>query len=225
MLTIDKYAYQNRWIAFSPSAKALFYVAVLILALTGPMLVQAILFLCMVPLTLYVVKIHFKQYLKWLLLPFSFLLFSLLSILISISKDPSSFLASISIGSFYLGISDVTITTATQVFFRSIACLAATYFFVLTVPVVQLTKVMKQIFIPKVLIELTILIYRFIFIFLEEAAAIRKAQSLRFGYHGLKNSYRSFGMLVNTLFNRVMKRYNEMVVTLDVKLYQGEFHI
>ncbi|EAG4886045.1 cobalamin biosynthesis protein CbiQ, partial [Listeria monocytogenes] len=98
MLTIDKYAYQNRWIAFSPSAKALFYVAILILALTGPVLVQAILFLCMVPLTLYVVKIHFKQYLKWLLLPFSFLLFSLLSILISISKDPSSFLASISIG-------------------------------------------------------------------------------------------------------------------------------
>ncbi|EEO6663410.1 cobalamin biosynthesis protein CbiQ, partial [Escherichia coli] len=42
---------------------------------------------------------------------------------------------------------------------------------------------------------------------------------------GIKNSYRSFGMLVNTLFNRVMKRYNEMVVTLDVKLYQGEFHI
>ncbi|HEM1680619.1 TPA: cobalamin biosynthesis protein CbiQ, partial [Listeria monocytogenes] len=23
----------------------------------------------------------------------------------------------------------------------------------------------------------------------------------------------------------VMKRYNEMVITLDVKLYQGEFHI
>lgn len=84
---------------------------------------------------------------------------------------------------------------------------------------------MKRIFIPKVLIELMILIYRFIFIFLEEATAIRKAQSLRFGYHGIKNSYRSFGMLVNTLFNRVMKRYNEMVVTLDVKLYQGEFHI
>lgn len=116
MLTIDKYAYQNRWIAFSPSLKALFYVAILILALTGPVLIQAILFFCMVPLTLYVVKIHFKQYLKWLLLPFSFLLFSLLSILISISKDPSSFLASISIGSLYLGVSDVTITTATQVF-------------------------------------------------------------------------------------------------------------
>lgn len=184
MLTIDKYAYQNRWIAFSPSAKALFYVAILILALTGPVLVQAILFLCMVPLTLYVVKIHFKQYLKWLLLPFSFLLFSLLSILISISKDPSSFLASISIGSFYLGISDVTITTATQVFFRSIACLAATYFFVLTVPVVQLTKVMKRIFIPKVLIELTILIYRFIFIFRRSDGDSKSTEpSLRLSRH------------------------------------------
>ncbi len=165
MLTIDKYAYQNRWIAFSPSLKALFYVAILILALTGPVLIQAILFFCMVPLTLYVVKIHFKQYLKWLLLPFSFLLFSLLSILISISKDPSSFLASISIGSLYLGVSDVTITTATQVFFPEYRLLSRNLLFRLDRSRGTINKVMKRIFIPKVLIELTILIYRFIFIF------------------------------------------------------------
>ncbi|MGC9268436.1 cobalamin biosynthesis protein CbiQ, partial [Listeria ivanovii] len=57
MLTIDKYAYQNRWIAYSPSGKSLFYLIILVLSLTGPVIVQAGLFLCMVPLTLYVVKI------------------------------------------------------------------------------------------------------------------------------------------------------------------------
>lgn len=97
--------------------------------------------------------------------------------------------------------------------------------FVLTVPVQQLVKVMRTIHIPVLLIELMVLIYRFIFIFIEEAAAIRHAQQLRFGYHGLKNSYKSLAMLVNVLFQRVMLRYRDMSVVLDVKLFQGDFHV
>ena len=38
--------------------------------------------------------------------------------------------------------------------------------------------------------------YRFIFILLEEAAAIRKAQSLRFGYRNLRTSFQSLAMLI-----------------------------
>ncbi|EFS03507.1 cobalt transport protein, partial [Listeria seeligeri FSL S4-171] len=41
MLTIDKYAYQNRWIAYSPSGKSLFYLIILVMSLTGPLIVQA----------------------------------------------------------------------------------------------------------------------------------------------------------------------------------------
>ncbi|MGL4914480.1 MAG: CbiQ family ECF transporter T component, partial [Romboutsia sp.] len=72
---------------------------------------------------------------------------------------------------------------------------------------------------------LSILVYRFIFIFLEEVSDIRKSQQLRFGYINLKTSYNSCGILGNMLFKRMMKRYEDMCISLDMKLYDGKFHI
>ncbi|WCF06671.1 energy-coupling factor ABC transporter transmembrane protein [Paenibacillus thiaminolyticus] len=225
MLTIDKYAYHNRWIGVSPCIKISGYMLLLILSLSGPAVLQAAICLLLVPLTMYVAKMKCSHYIKWFMLPFSFLLFSIISILISVSPSADGLLWKVQAGSLYLGISDATMQAAAQVLFRSTACLACTLYFVLTVPVQQLVKVMRTIHIPVLLIELMVLIYRFIFIFIEEAAAIRHAQQLRFGYHGLKNSYKSLAMLVNVLFQRVMLRYRDMSVVLDVKLFQGDFHV
>ena len=62
-------------------------------------------------------------------------------------------------------------------------------------------------------------------LFFEEVADIRTSQELRFGYINLKNGYRSFGLLVNMLFKRMMIRYDEMSIALDMKLFDGTFHI
>ena len=66
---------------------------------------------------------------------------------------------------------------------------------------------------------------RFLFILLDEAVAIRRAQTLRFGYCSLPNGYRSLAMLAGLLFTRVLMRYQQMTTTLDIKLYQGDFHL
>ena len=66
--------------------------------------------------------------------------------------------------------------------------------------------------------------YRFIFILLEEAAAIRKAQSLRFGYRNLRTSFQSLAMLIGMLLQRVIYRYQQMEIALEMKLFQGEFY-
>ncbi|MEG2789687.1 MAG: CbiQ family ECF transporter T component, partial [Romboutsia sp.] len=68
-------------------------------------------------------------------------------------------------------------------------------------------------------------VYRFIFIFLEEVVDIKKSQELRFGYINLKISYKSIGLLGNLLYQRMMKRYDDMSISLDMKLYDGKFHI
>lgn len=78
---------------------------------------------------------------------------------------------------------------------------------------------------PRLLIEQILLIWRFIFILLDEALAIHRAQTLRFGYRRLPQSYRSLAMLVGLLFSRVLIRYQQMATALDVKLYQGDFHL
>lgn len=60
---------------------------------------------------------------------------------------------------------------------------------------------------------------------MEEVLDIRTSQELRFGYINLKNGYHSFGLLVNMLFKRMMIRYDEMSIALDMKLFDGTFHI
>ncbi|BFH15251.1 cobalt ECF transporter T component CbiQ [Paenibacillus melissococcoides] len=225
MLTIDKYAYHNRWLGVSPYIKTFGYMLLLMLSLNGSAALQAVICLLLVPLTMYVAKMSGRQYLKWFMLPFSFLLMSIVSILVSVSVSADGLLWKVQAGSLYFGISDATMQAAAHVLFRSTACLACTLLFVLTVPVQQLVKVMRTIHIPVLLVEFMVLIYRFIFIFIEEAAAIRQAQQLRFGYRGLANSYNSLAMLVNVLFQRVMLRYRDMSVALEVKLYQGDFHV
>jgi len=51
------------------------------------------------------------------------------------------------------------------------------------------------------------------------------AQEIRFGYSNFKNSFRSTTLLMKSLFIRVLLRYEDMVVSLDCKLYDGEFKI
>ena len=62
-------------------------------------------------------------------------------------------------------------------------------------------------------------------LFLEEFSEIYKSQELRFGYINLKTSYKSLGILGSMLYKRLMTRYDDMCISLDIKLYDGKFHI
>lgn len=78
---------------------------------------------------------------------------------------------------------------------------------------------------PKALLEIILLTYRFIFIFLDEVSAIKRAQTLRFGYISPRTSYRSLGMLITMLLSRVLTRYSQMTIALETKLFKGDFHL
>ena len=54
---------------------------------------------------------------------------------------------------------------------------------------------------------------------------IYNIQEMKFGYYGMRNSYRSLGLLIKHLFVRILKRYEDMVIALETKLYDGEFKI
>ena len=95
----------------------------------------------------------------------------------------------------------------------------------LNLPVPQLIILLKRGRVPRLLTEQILLTWRFIFILLDEAFAIHRAQTLRFGYGSLSQGYRSLSMLVGLLFSRVLLRYQQMNSALDIKLYQGDFHL
>ena len=225
MLMIDHLAYQNRWRNINPLTKFFSYLAVLISVFWLPPIVQIVLAFGLILLTIYVAKISLRRYLLWLLLPSSFLLLSLIGILLSFSRNAENMLFSISFGSFYFGVYERSIFIAMTVVCRSFAALIVTGLFVMSTPFNQLITIGKRCKVPLLLLEITLLTYRFIFIFLEEMVMIYRIQTLRFGYRTLKTGYHSLAILVVMLFERVFIRYRQMAIALEMKLYQGQFHV
>ncbi|GAA3648471.1 cobalt ECF transporter T component CbiQ [Asaccharospora irregularis] len=226
MLLIDKYAYTNRLRNLSPGIKASIGAIFLIASMLFKnlyILIGNILFMSFIIVV--VAKIDFKSYINILKIPMYFLLMGVGMNLLNISVDGKELLYGCKFFSFYIGISRISIDTSIHILFRAISCLTCVYFFMLTTPFNQLIFLLKKLHLPDNLIEVTMLIYRFIFILLEEVSDIKKSQELRFGYVNLKTSYKSLGILVNLLYRRIMKRYDDMCVSLDIKLYDGKFHI
>ena len=225
-MIIDDYAYRNRLSKVNPNIKFVIGMLLLILSLINPYnYISLLIILTMSFIIVGVAKIELKDYIHFIKIPITFLIISIIMILINFSNDKDILLYSIEIGSLYVGVSVESINSATHLFFRALSCLTCIYFIMLTTPFNQLIFVFKKLHLPDIVLEIAMLMYRFIFIFMEEVADIRKSQELRFGYINLKNGYNSFGLLVSMLFKRMMIRYDEMSIALDMKLYDGTFYI
>lgn len=225
MLIIDKYAYTNNLKDFNPKIKFLLVVLALIVStITKNVYIHMGLFLMFLILTVFIAGIPFRNYLKILLLPFGFLAISTVVILFSIS-DQEIFLYSIKIGGKFLGITSENLAMASLVFFRSMASVSATFFLSLTTSLINLIRVFKFLRLPDLLVELLVLIYRFIFLFLSEMNEIFVSQNLRFGYINRRAGIRSSSLLIKTLFISMFIKYRDMQDTLELKLYNGKFSI
>lgn len=225
MLIIDKYAYNNKLRDFNASYKILLVAIGLIIATSiSNNYINLGIFLLMVFLTTYVAAIPFVNYLRILIIPSSFLFVSIIAILLSIS-DQDTYIYSLKIGRYFIGVSGDSVSTSLNTLTRVMASMSLTFFLSLSTPLNNLIRVFKRMKTPSILIELIVLTYRFIFIFLEESINIQRAQEVRFGYRGFKNSINSIALLIRSLFIRVLIRYREMVNSLDSKLYNGEFKV
>lgn len=91
---------------------------------------------------------------------------------------------------------------AVLVFSRSISGLSCLYFLSLSTPVTHLFYVLKELKLPEIFIELSMLIYRYIFVFLDLAMKMEDAQNMRMGYISFKNWMHSLAILASTLFIR-----------------------
>lgn len=222
-MLIDRIAYENRLLEVSPMKKSAAYLCLLLVCfLTGP-LVQGLLILAIIPLTIYTAKVTPQRYLKWLMIPLPFLAVSLITILLTTSPNAGDLLISLPFFGRFLGISAASLDMGMHLFFRSFSCLVCTYLYILSVPFQQILQVMKWAHFPLLLIELTMLMYRFIFIFLDEVFILKRSQEMRFGFNGLKNSYLSLGMMIKLLFLQTFDRFNKMTLSLEMKFFNGDF--
>ncbi|CEN22036.1 cobalt ECF transporter T component CbiQ [Paraclostridium sordellii] len=226
MLEIDKCAYTNSIKDVNPIFKFIVaFISMTVSIFTNSIRLHLLIMLILTILIVFLAKVDIKLYMKYLRIPIYFLLIGTILNLINISFESKDFVFNIKILGLYIGTTKFAIDNTMHILLRALSCIISIYFLILTTPFNQLIIIFKKLHFPDVLIELMILTYRFIFIFLEEIKDIYKSQQLKFGYINLKNSYNSTALLIKVLFFRMMKKYEDMSITLDIKLYDGKFHI
>lgn len=228
MLNIDGFAYNNRLRRVHPMEKAAFAFVTMFLCLgfSQPVL-SCLVILLMAFAIVWLAGIPLKMYFKLLFLPFSFLLISVLTIAVSISTRglATDLLTGITISGITLGITQAGLTSAGGLFFKSLGAVSCLYFLSLTTPAVEITSVMKKLKFPALFIELTDLIYRFIFVMLAAAGDIYTSQASRWGYASVGNSMKSLGQLTAALFVKALHRSEALFTALSSRGYTGQLYV
>jgi cobalt/nickel transport system permease protein len=90
---------------------------------------------------------------------------------------------------------------------------------------IEIFSVLKSLGLPDFLIELSMLMYRYIFVFVDQAALIHSAQVMRLGDAGIKKSINSFAMLSSVLFLRAWEQGERLIVAMDARCYDGKLDL
>lgn len=232
MLIIDRFAYNNRFALLNPEIKVISSLALIVLSvMNSNIYFSCIIILGVILMTVLGAGIPYKTYLKMLLVPFIYLLISILTVVFSfgfsknIELSRFVFIKRFDFLNFYIGIAHGSLSNGLITALRAVSAIVSMYFLILTTPCNQQVKVMKKVRLPDLFIELYVLTYRFIAIFFEEAVLIHTAQKMRFGYNNYHNSMNSLAILLKTLFVRIMKRYRDMESILEIKHFDGNFYV
>ncbi len=165
-------------------------------------------------------KIPIKTYLKILTIPASFVITS--AIIIAFISGSGQNLFSFEIFGHTFGVNKEGLNMAILVLSRSFGGTACLFFLALTTPMIDLFAVLKMTKLPDSLIEISMMMYRYIFVFLDVAMGIKYAQTVRLGYRDFKTSFRSLVMLGANLFIRSWEQGEKLYLSMNSRCYEGK---
>lgn len=115
----------------------------------------------------------------------------------------------------------------TMIMVRMLASVSLLLFLSVTTPVHEIGYALVYLRFPKVIVEILLLTYRYLFVLWDEGMRIRHAQVLRLGYHGgrgmnsWKRSIQSTSTLMGMVFIRAYDRAENTFNAMQVRSYNG----
>ncbi|MDP3624848.1 MAG: cobalt ECF transporter T component CbiQ, partial [Methanobacteriaceae archaeon] len=220
--TLDNFAHHNELRGTNVHFKVLFALLTMLVSLisTSPVVPIIITFL-MSFLIIFKAKIPWKFYLKFLTIPFifGFLTFVFMALFFGVGTtiyEFNIFNLAVTVDGFNLGL---------LVFARIMGGFSCMAFLALTTPMTELFSVLETFKIPKIVLEIAMMMYRYIFVFLNEALNMYYAQQTRLGYQSFKTTYKSLGMLASNLFIRSWIKGERVYVSMESRGYNGSLYI
>ena len=220
--TLETYAYNNGLKDINPHIKILFAFITLIVSLIAvsplvPLIIAFFIFL----LLFFEAKIPISVYLKFISIPLFFGLFNIIFMTLFFGVSEPWF----NLGLLNLVAYKDGFNLGFLVFSRMIGGFSCMAFLILTTPISELLFLAESFKVPKIVTEISLLMYRYIFVFLEEAGTMYHAQETRCGYSSIKKSFKSLGLLVSNLFIRSWIRGDAIYLSMQSRGYNGSIKV
>lgn len=227
-IQIDTLAYSNRLRQLPPAQKLWFALAMLLLASIAHFPVQIGIFVWMSVWIVVYAGIPPQIYSAMMLGVMTFLVTSLPALVLNYTSRISPGIQAdcwwqIGVWGGQIYLSHQGLMQAFAVTIRSLASTSALFFIVLTIPAIDLATTCQKIGCPSILIELSLLIYRLIFLLADTAQNIITAQVSRGGYRTHRLRMNSLNLLVRQLIQRTAHRYQQLTLGVKARGFEQEF--
>lgn len=202
ILRTDRYAVCSKTASWNPDWKVFIGLLSLfgcILSKTG--LVSLMIGLGMLWLTLGWGGVEWSVYWRMMTIPLSFICLSGLVILLDLTKE---------------AVMETVLVTG-----KALTGTTCLYMISLTTPVYELAGVLRRRHVPEVMIELMILMYRFLFLLLEFYGNMKESARARLGDIGPRQGYRSFFGICANLLVLAFRRASASFDAMEARGYEG----
>ena len=208
-LTIDRLAQASPWRGRALTEKAALGLGLLALALVLPPWPGAALVLVAAwGAALFGARIGLADWLRLNAAPLGFALTGAAALLVELGPDGFTLAA------------DHGVRAAT-VLLRASAAAACLLLLAVTTPTPDMIRGLRRLGLPAEIAEVALLTWRFLFLLLDAAAAIRIAQESRLGWSNWRRAIRSLGLLIALLLPRAMDRARRLEIGLAARGFDG----
>ncbi len=224
-LGIDALAYSSKLRSWNAGYKVLLATICLILCIAfNNIYVSIAVILMMGYLTVVIGGLEFDHYLSMMTIPIVFMVVGAITIAIGYSLKPTGEYNLHVFNLFYIYWSRKSLLQAAVLILKAFGAVSALYMMTLTTPLTELVSVLRRVHIPKLIVELMNMIYRYIFIMLETYTRLKNSAESRLGYCDFRTSCYSFGHIASNLFIVSMKKANAYYNALEARCYDGELN-
>jgi cobalt/nickel transport system permease protein len=222
---IDRYAYVNKLSKCSPVTKAFFALSTLFITVSAQSIIVPIaVFVLMTSLVLGLAGVKARFYVAILRYPtFMVALSCIIIALFSFSGGEA--LTQLTFYGYTWTIFKSGVELALTIFFRVEGALSCLFFLVLTTSITDLGLLLRRAHVPKALVEISMLIYRYIFVFLEVSEQMTIAQTLRLGKGGWMKKIRGLALLAGNLFIRALEQAERTFTAMSARGYDGTIRV
>lgn len=230
MKRIDSLSYKNALRPLSPMWKCGFAVIMLLFSYLTYPAVQVLIALWMTLWTVGYARVPIKYYVTVVGVACLFYVGSVPALVVEIRPLQESLpdiheVAAFTIMDWKLSVTSTGLTLVGKLFIRITASLSCMTFIMFSTPFSELLQVLKRVRVPTLVLEIMLIMYRFLFILFEIANNMYVAQQSRGGQTGFHNRLKDTAILIVQIFMKTMQRYKSLSNGLVSRGFTDDIHM